>query len=1483
MKRILCILLCLSVLGVVPIMSQDAPDREDVENMVSPKVQQMNVREQIMNISTVKIINETTGGHGHEELLAVLAERGITLSEEAEVSLVIGENTSPVVAAALAAAAVEPQTREEGYVLSAKGNAIVLAGADERGTYYAVKTLKQLIQNNAILENTVSDYPVMPIRGVIEGFYGAPWTHEQRKSLFDFFGEQKMNTYIYAPKDDPKHRQQWREPYTGSELTRMQDLIDSAGKNHVKFVYAISPGGDIRLEDGYDQDLDALFDKAQALYELGVRDFAIFLDDIPTKSPQGHAKLVNDFQTGFVKTHSGVSDLITIFTEYSDNYYTQAYTNVLAPLLDKDIKVMWTGPDVVTPSITVNNMKWINEIYGKKMLIWWNYPVNDVLVNNLYVGPATQLGADLNTAVSGLVSNPMNQPEASKLPLFTIADYTWNPGSYDPERSIQNSTRYFDPDLAEEILLFIENVKGSPTNSYTESRTLAPLLQTFRRMILEKEDYRPVAAEIILEADKIEQAMVKIRTQSDNAQFLTDAGRWIDKLLLYAKMLKNFAGAWNAVYEGDKVAFWTDLAEYYSLKSSADASPVIVSSSVMEAFFKDYAGTLIDKETKNMAAPKYKSAATGVTNINAHGSNIIANIADGDLKTFFWTEGPPFLSAPGQTGYAGLDLGRVVRVKNLMVLMGESAADSDIMKNAVIEYSQDGQTYTQLLTGPFAAEFFLNGLDFYARYVRLRNLETVDTRWIKIREFQVNTTETLTGNVPYTDIPAVMRLAVTESVNSAGDRVYALNSASMQAESGRYIGLRFNNPVMVKKVNISLPAPGEGSVQFSGNGSDWESAGNFENSKNAVISVNAAARFVRVILTSPVDGEVSFSVEANAGTFRPVALTNLPTYQSNVIDNMVDDDESTFFWSSAPASAGTGIQISYHEPVAISSVVLKMGVTGHANDYINTGIMQYSADGVTWENIGGVRSEREVIINGINIYAQHLRYVSLADQISWLTVSVFKTDVALTDYGFSGTPKGEMGHEFKKLTDNAFSSVYKAVGQPVSGDQVEILATQEERVKGIEVYQNTLSEAVLKCETENGVKTLGVLSEYYSYFPLNEERLIRVWFEWNPAGALPCIAEITPVLVDRGKLSSVLLGLDKELFANSELETPEIQALQESAWSLLTDKDAGQDEVDSKTAQILEIMRQINPFDVSVTMEEEKIYANVSSEVYRSYVFIASLLSPDGKVVAVKSVPAEEFSGQKKQLFDLSGQNTDEYKVKIFIWKDLKSLLPLVPSFIIANKRVSLKENFNTMPSTDYWNFIMGESMYIDNGELRAADGNFAFFMNTKEKLNTPYSFALDIKATKDPEDPNVWSSAYVHLRLPNADSWAATKEKGLILVVRSNELGLRTSAEWPVFYAATQKMLTLPVDFSEKTRMYIEDRGDVIDIFVDTPAGQKTLVAHVDIDDTMATLRNADRTADFGAISTNLIPKNGHIGFGTHLKGARFDAVTLSYFEEIQ
>jgi hyaluronoglucosaminidase len=159
-----------------------------------------------------------------------------------EIKMTIGEKGDKAVKKY---AALIPDKRE-GYYLSITPEEVIIAGNDESGTYYGVQTFLQIMQSPEVYPVTISDYPDVATRGMVEGYYGNPYSEEDRKDMFEFFGKQKMNTYIYGPKDDIYHRAKWRIEYPADQAAKIKEYVQAAKSNKVDFVWAIHPGNDIK-------------------------------------------------------------------------------------------------------------------------------------------------------------------------------------------------------------------------------------------------------------------------------------------------------------------------------------------------------------------------------------------------------------------------------------------------------------------------------------------------------------------------------------------------------------------------------------------------------------------------------------------------------------------------------------------------------------------------------------------------------------------------------------------------------------------------------------------------------------------------------------------------------------------------------------------------------------------------------------------------------------------------------------------------------------------------------------------------------------------------------------------------------------------------------------------------------------------------------------------------------------------------------------
>ncbi|MBR6013779.1 MAG: beta-N-acetylglucosaminidase domain-containing protein [Selenomonadaceae bacterium] len=313
----------------------------------------------------------------------------------------------------------------------------------------------------------------IPLRGVVEGFYGTAWTFSERADMMNFFRQHNLNAYIYAPKDDPFHREKWREPYPAEKISELKNLVDEAKKHGVKFIFAVSPGLDLNYKGKKSEDdFNSLMQKFEAMYQIGVRDFAVFFDDLKDKNGnhhedgEEHAKFLNRVQTELQAKHKDIFPLITVPTEYyrldmMKGNKVKSYTENLAKNLNKKIIVLYTGDGVVCDGITQESLATVNKIFGREIGIWWNYPVNDYSVTNdgkrnakLALGAVEKLPA---ANVQAIFFNPMTQAEMSKIALATGAEYANSPTNYDAEKSWDKTLSEQFGELAEDMKIFAEH------------------------------------------------------------------------------------------------------------------------------------------------------------------------------------------------------------------------------------------------------------------------------------------------------------------------------------------------------------------------------------------------------------------------------------------------------------------------------------------------------------------------------------------------------------------------------------------------------------------------------------------------------------------------------------------------------------------------------------------------------------------------------------------------------------------------------------------------------------------------------------------------------------------------------------------------------------------------------------------------------------------------------------------------------------------
>ena len=430
---------------------------------------------------------------------------------------------------------------DEGYYLSINEEEIVLAGNDERGTYYALQTLAQLLKDGKLAEGEMKDYPSIRYRGVVEGFYGTPWSHQARIKQLKFYGENKMNTYIYGPKDDPYHSApNWRLPYPEKEAAQLQELVTVANDNEVDFVWAIHPGQDIKWNQ---EDRDFLIAKFEKMYQLGIRSFAVFFDDISGEgtNPQKQAELLNYIDENFVQTKPDVTPLIMCPTEYNKSWANPDgnYLTTLGDNLNPSIQIMWTGDRVVS-DITRDGIDWINERIKRPAYIWWNFPVSDYVRDHLLLGPVYGNDTTIAKQMSGFVTNPMEYAEASKIAIYGVASYAWNPTKYDTWRTWKEAIRTILPNAAEELECFAIHNSDLGINGHKyrreESQDIQPAAERFLESYIKNGEYDKTDFETLLNTfERMIESSDILLVDTENKPLIQEITPWLYQFRLLAE------------------------------------------------------------------------------------------------------------------------------------------------------------------------------------------------------------------------------------------------------------------------------------------------------------------------------------------------------------------------------------------------------------------------------------------------------------------------------------------------------------------------------------------------------------------------------------------------------------------------------------------------------------------------------------------------------------------------------------------------------------------------------------------------------------------------------------------------------------------------------------------------------------------------------------------------------------------------------------
>lgn len=296
------------------------------------------------------------------------------------------------------------------------------------------------------------------LAGVIEGFYGTPWTRDERFALFDWMAAWKLNTYLYAPKDDLKHRVLWRDVYAEVEAAGLAELIQACRTRGLRFIYALSPGLDMRFSQ--DSELACLRARFAQLLELGCEHFALLFDDIPDAMTVEDRSQWDSFAAAqchvtnamfhWMREIVPAGRFLFCPTAYCGRMADRHvggpdYLETVGRELAADIDVFWTGPEIVSREIPLAHVEQLQGILRRQPLIWDNLHANDYDGRRFYCGPYAGRPLELRDAVGGLLVNPNNEFPLNYIPLRTLAEFVHCDGPWQARRAYLSAIRDWLP------------------------------------------------------------------------------------------------------------------------------------------------------------------------------------------------------------------------------------------------------------------------------------------------------------------------------------------------------------------------------------------------------------------------------------------------------------------------------------------------------------------------------------------------------------------------------------------------------------------------------------------------------------------------------------------------------------------------------------------------------------------------------------------------------------------------------------------------------------------------------------------------------------------------------------------------------------------------------------------------------------------------------------------------------------------------------
>lgn len=440
-----------------------------------------------------------------------------------------------------------PEKSEEEYTLFLNEfDGIITADIEafsDKGLVRALFTLKRMALKNEFTVGRIFDFPSFAVRGYIEGFYGKPWKPEERLRMLEtmaLFGE---NTHYYAPKDDPYHRNKWRELYPEEDSRGLRLLVEKAKSLCIEFHYCIAPGLSMRYTS--EDDINALFNKTKQLYSMGIKSFGLLLDDIPAdlfykedkekfgNAASAHVYLAKRYYE-FLQSLSVETKLTVCPTSYHGKGNEPELVD-FAGNVPEGVSVFYTGSDICSKELLSEEARAFRENTGHKPLYWDNYPVNDAeMFMEMHMGPLIGREKDLYAYSEGIISNCMEYFNCNIIPLITAAAYMWDSENYEPEEAYLNAVSYLLPEAEREDFILLADQFRTSCLHDENSRIMGEYF-SYASVCFQTGNFSEAVNTVSTYADKVRLASKRMKKRT--SPIYSELSRWLNKFYLMSEIL----------------------------------------------------------------------------------------------------------------------------------------------------------------------------------------------------------------------------------------------------------------------------------------------------------------------------------------------------------------------------------------------------------------------------------------------------------------------------------------------------------------------------------------------------------------------------------------------------------------------------------------------------------------------------------------------------------------------------------------------------------------------------------------------------------------------------------------------------------------------------------------------------------------------------------------------------------------------------------